>query len=1119
MFFIHILSFLINVNKIYTIMNTTVSALKFVFLGFMVSLAFSLSAQVTTTPYFCGFEDTTENSQWILNVGPNGQNAVNKWYIGTGEKNSGVNGLYISSDNGVTPSYSNNQVANVCYRAFTLSAGATYDLAFVWRALGEASADGFYVCWMPASVTTNSSAVGLPNWVNTYALTLNSNKLLRGSSTWTNVVTQIQAPATGAPYKLVFVWNNNAAINNNPGACIDNIQIAPTSCAKPINFTCTSPDGISAVLSWSGTAMSYDIMYRAYGNTAEYYVYGIVGNTVTINNLPEGLYDFWIRSNCDSIHSSIWVSFNNKLLYSPAAHCIDYLNLDGAICTTGTYSNPDTQIGKVDNGPDQRSSRHTVHFTPNETDPRTLNRLKTIPSGEIASVRLGNWNDGAEEESIIYTYTVPATDMPIILLKYAIVLEEPGHAEPPRFEIKITNALGQVIDATCGGANLSTEDAAAEGWNSVPPVGEFGEIWYKDWTVMGMNMTPYAGQTVRIQLSTYDCNWSGHFGCAYFTLNCVDAAISGLSCGSVQTTSISAPDGFNYEWYNASNPTVVVSTDKDLDIPLNDTSTYYCDVIFVEKPQCRFRLFASVAPRAPLSRFSPQWAPSGCRNYVNFRNTSVVTTDKGATAEKCETFYWDFGDGRTSTQESPTLEFPAQGGTYRVALACGLSNDMCLDTSYVDLVVPPIGVTTDTVVKRLCKGTSFIMNGVKYTQTGFYTIPLKSRAGCDSIVNLDIAFLNKIEAEVYDTICDGEAYAFNGQSFTKSGTYYGTVPSSMGCDSVTTLHLTKLNPITYTVNLTDPDNGPNSGVVDLVGLDSSCTYYLNGVESAPLDSLPAGDYVLRVVNEYGCEAAPYLFSLTVSCLDVDLSPIAEICGDDNSFFIPYVIKDGKADSYSLQFTSDAISQGFQEVIDRPLQPDNIEVTLPSLPRPATYTMNIVFRDINCGVLEKPLSFTILYPSSVVSQKWNDVLAVLNSKYNGGYEFSAYQWVKNGTPIIEETGSYLYLGNGVFDLNDEYRVILTRADDAISILSCPVFPELRNDVSVRPTLVTPRSLMRVYGLNESGTAIFWDLIGRKVSQETFDQTTGEFLAPAGIGVFVLEITTANDRKVFKVVVEN
>ena len=90
------------------------------------------------------------------------------------------------------------------------------------------------------------------------------------------------------------------------------------------------------------------------------------------------------------------------------AQCIDFTNLrsENVTCTYGSFSNPYQYIGIRDDGPDKESSRHTIHKNANETDPRTGNQLHTVPPGEIASVRLGNWNKGAEAESITYQYFV-----------------------------------------------------------------------------------------------------------------------------------------------------------------------------------------------------------------------------------------------------------------------------------------------------------------------------------------------------------------------------------------------------------------------------------------------------------------------------------------------------------------------------------------------------------------------------------------------------------------------------------------------------------------------------------------------------------------------------------------
>lgn len=80
---------------------------------------------------------------------------------------------------------------------------------------------------------------------------------------------------------------------------------------------------------------------------------------------------------------------------------------------------------------------------------------------------------------------------------------------------------------------------------------------------------------------------------------------------------------------------------------------------------------------------------------------------------------------------------------------------------------------------------------------------------------------------------------------------------------------------------------------------------------------------------------------------------------------------------------------------------------------------------------------------VVVQRWNDVLSVLNDKYNGGYRFVAFQWYKNGEAIAGATGSYYYCGEGqTLDMSAEYYVLLTLEDGTI-MKSCPIHPTYKN----------------------------------------------------------------------------
>ena len=97
----------------------------------------------------------------------------------------------------------------------------------------------------------------------------------------------------------------------------------------------------------------------------------------------------------------------------------------------------------------------------------------------------------------------------------------------------------------------------------------------------------------------------------------------------------------------------------------------------------------------------------------------------------------------------------------------------------------------------------------------------------------------------------------------------------------------------------------------------------------------------------------------------------------------------------------------------------------------------------CGdSLRFPVSFDVLYPSSVFNQKWDNTLVLYNKDYNGGYDFKLYQWYKNGQPIVGATNGF-YVEEPL-DPKAYYQVLLTRFDtvsgDKIELMTCPYYPK-------------------------------------------------------------------------------
>lgn len=106
-----------------------------------------------------------------------------------------------------------------------------------------------------------------------------------------------------------------------------------------------------------------------------------------------------------------------------------------------------------------------------------------------------------------------------------------------------------------------------------------------------------------------------------------------------------------------------------------------------------------------------------------------------------------------------------------------------------------IVVTEDT--RYICAGEIYNWNGKTCDEARDYIDTLKTINGCDSIVILHLEVLpSYTDMHEYATTCFGEVYYWNEMTFTQTGIYTTALVSSMGCDSVITLHLTVMPRLT-----------------------------------------------------------------------------------------------------------------------------------------------------------------------------------------------------------------------------------------------------------------------------------------------------------------------------------
>ena len=163
------------------------------------------------------------------------------------------------------------------------------------------------------------------------------------------------------------------------------------------------------------------------------------------------------------------------------------------------------------------------------------------------------------------------------------------------------------------------------------------------------------------------------------------------------------------------------------------------------------------------------------------------------------------------------------------------------------------------IVADICSGTFYDFGANRLNRSGTYFDTLTSANGCDSIVQLELTVRPHFLVSVSDTICGGDFYLFGADSLRETGRFSTSLMSIYGCDSLVELDLQVLGGDTMTqqLNLCDGD----------------FTLFNNDTIRA------AGSYFDVITLDAGCST---VFRLDVSLDDpiLDLGPDLTVCFDE-----------------------------------------------------------------------------------------------------------------------------------------------------------------------------------------------------------------------------------------------
>ena len=426
----------------------------------------------------------------------------------------------------------------------------------------------------------------------------------------------------------------------------------------------------------------------------------------------------------------------------------------------------------------------------------------------------------------------------------------------------------------------------------------------------------------------------------------------------------------------------------------------------------------------------------------------------------------------------------------------------------------------DTVYRTFTACGSYMWHDKEYTESGTYLWTGKTTAGCDSVEQLSLTVARPKTVELADTAC--VSYTWHGQTYTESGEYTWETKTTLGCDSTEHLALT----IAPSYNI--PDTAAACESYDwqgetytvsgnyrrdfktVFGCDSvhtlNLTIHHNSTGEEQMVEYKeytwkgqtytaSGDYSFDTLTTHGCDS---LVTLRLTVVDTPfvaaLLPVADLCADDRHVAVDYTLANVILPPQHIDI-----------IIDHPkfaaFQTDELSgtalITLPDSIRPDWYSG--LFRiSYKSYVQELPFTFLVRYPSTVIGQKWNNVLALKNSRYNGGWLWDAYRWYVDGREMPGETQSFIYCGPGnILLMGHPYHASLRRVGEDYFIPTCPIIPVPHEDVQPIPTLLYPGQRIAVRRDGQNIPVTIYDLSGRVLVSGT------DIEAPSAQGVYMME----------------
>ena len=405
---------------------------------------------------------------------------------------------------------------------------------------------------------------------------------------------------------------------------------------------------------------------------------------------------------------------------------------------------------------------------------------------------------------------------------------------------------------------------------------------------------------------------------------------------------------------------------------------------------------------------------------------------------------------------------------------------------------------------------------------GEYTEKLKSIDGCDSIITLKLTVTPTIQKETSVRIYEQYLpyiWAEDNRECYKSGDYLRTWQTGE-CINSSILHLTVVQPVVEERIICGDDSikWRNDQWYNKEG------YYYDTIYKSHTDTI-TDVFVLHLVKGLPTQ----ITGLRVGEIQEDANDFQISFTTDNGLYyttkVNVLFNNGPSSAFTNIYDAQATKNGDNYIVSIPVPhyTDTCYENHRKYIKPGYYSVQVQLDNGACARSEsETVEFLVKYPSWIIEQNWQDIVAPLNANCNCGYEFSKVEWKdEKDYPYVSKASDYLH--NPYLKVGDQVVMWATRKGEKVAIPTHPLtivpytWQRYDDPILVYPTQAPRRMPIISIKAPQGGQYAIYSSTGSLITQGQMGEGVTSVTLPNASGMYFIRTTHDEQVQTHKVLI--